>query len=203
MNVEQEDEDGEPQDLDDLEDAREQRLALLARFAKGAASARFMARLGRRLTDSEVALAERYLAALGFPDASIAPVGDFEEAAEAAESFDLDPAAWEASEQLRVGLTSRALETMGEELLEGALKDVMGYIAPAVQDAARDAAYGFDIEDEALVNLAAGAALRACHNAALVLLAGDDEDHALALEYALFENGRWPVALTGQTFHLF
>ena len=71
------------------------------------------------------------------------------------------------------------------------------------QDAVKDAAYAFDLEDEALLNTAAGAALRACHNAALVLLAGEAEDHALALEYALFEGGRWPVALTGQTFHLF
>lgn len=193
----------EPQELDDLEEAREQRLALLARFAKSAASARFMARLGARLSTAECALAERYLAALGFPDALIAPVADFEAAAEAAESLDLDPAAWEASEQLRASLTTHALEAMGEELLESALRELMGYVAPAIQEAARDAAYGFDLKDEALVNLATGAALRACHNAALVLLSGEDEDHALALEYALFERGRWPVALTGRTFHLF
>jgi len=195
--------DDTPHDTDDIEEAREQRLSLLARFAKGAGSARFMVRLGRPLASGERALAERYLAALGFPYALIVPVADFEEAAEAAESLDLDPAAWEAAEQLRVGLTARALEIMGEELLEGALKEVMAFIAPAVQDAVTDAALSFDIEDEALLNTAAGAALRACHNAALVLLAGEAEDHALALEYALFESGRWPVALTGQTFHLF
>jgi hypothetical protein len=148
-------------------------------------------------------LAERYLSALGFPGARIVPVADFDEAAEAALSLDIDPAAWEASEQLRVGLTARAIEAMGEELLEAALTDVMAFVAPAVQDAVKDAAYGFDLEDEALINSAAGAALRACHNAALVLLGGEEEEHALALEYALFEGGRWPVALTGQTFHLF
>ena len=193
----------DPQDLDDIEEAREQRLGLMARFAKGAASARFMARLGKPLSKAEQTLAERYLAALGFPNALIVPVADFEEAAEAAEALDLDPDAWEAAEQLRVGLTARAVDAMGEELLEAALKEVMGFVAPAVQDAVHDAAYAFDLEDEALLNTVAGAALRACHNAALVLLAGEEEDHALALEYALFEGGRWPVALTGQTFHLF
>ena len=196
-------EEEENQEPDDLEEAREQRLSLLARFAKGAGSARFMSRLGRQLSGTETKLAGRYLSALGFPDALVSPVPDFGAAAEAAESLDIDPAAWEASEQLRAALTVQAAEIMGEELLENALRDVMGYVAPAVQDAARDAAYGFDLEDEALVNLAAGAALRACYNAALVLLAGEDENHALALEYALFESGRWPVALTGQTFHLF
>ena len=200
MSSEEED---DPPGLDDIEEDREQRLALLARFAKGAASARFMARLGRPVSSGERALCERYLAALGFPDTVIVPLADFEEAAEAALSLDLDPAAWEATEQLRAGLTTRAIEIMGAELLESALKDVMAYVAPAVQDAITDAGSSFDLEDEALLNSAAGAALRACHNAALALLAGEADEHALALEYALFEGGRWPVALTGQTFHLF
>jgi len=188
---------------DDLAEERETRLELLARFAKGAASARFSARLGRPFSSAELGLAETFVAALGFPGAAIALVTDFEEAAEAALSLDLDSSAWEASEQLRVALTAAALELMGEELLEEALREVMAYVAVAVQDAVRDAAGAFDIEDEGLMNTAAGACLRACHNAALVLLAGEPEDHALALEYRLFEAGRWPVALTGQTLHLF
>jgi hypothetical protein len=188
---------------DDLEEDREARLGMIARFAKGAASARFMARLGRSLSAKERALAEHYVSALGFPEAAVVPVADFAEAAEAAESLDLDPAAWEAGELLRAALTARVAAAMGEELLSHALADVMGHVAIAVQDAVRDAAAGFDVEDEALINTAAGAALRACHNAALVLLAGADEEHPLALEYGLFEAGRWPVALTGRTLHLF
>jgi hypothetical protein len=194
----------EPFDFpDDLSEERETRLALLARFAKGAASARFMARLGRKLSSAELKLTQSYAEALGFPGATVVLVGDFEEAAEAAQSLDIDSEAWEAAEQLRAGLTVRAAHAMGEELLEQSLQDVMAYVAVAVQDAVKDAGGAFDIEDEGLLNTAAGAALRACHNAALVLLAGESEDHALALEYALFEAGRWPVALTGRTLHLF
>ncbi len=51
---------------------------------------------------------------------------------------------------------------------------------------------------------AAGAGVQACHNAALLLLAGRaEDDHPFALKYRLFERGRWPVALIGSSLHLF
>lgn len=202
MSFDDEDWDDEEEDFDE-ESEEAVRLALVARFAKGAAATPFLSRLGEPLEAEEVALAGEYCAALGFPEAAVAPVESFEGAAEAGETLGYDTAAWEAAEQLRVGLQSRAQELLGEEMVEGALQDMIAYLAVAVQDAVREAGAAFDVEDEGLLNAVAGTLLRACHNAALVLLAGEDETHALALEYRLFELGRWPVALTGSTLHLF
>jgi hypothetical protein len=200
MQFDDDDWDDEDEDEESEEAAR---LTLLARFAKGAAGAPFLSRLGEPITAPEADLAQTFCAALGFPDAVVVPVESFEAAAEAGETLGYDTAAWEATEQLRIGLVARANELLGEETVQGALQDVIAYLAVAVQDAVVEAGAVFDVADEPLLNAAAGATLRACHNAALVLLAGEDETHPLALEYRLFELGRWPVALTGSTLHLF
>ena len=31
----------------------------------------------------------------------------------------------------------------------------------------------------------------------------DDEHHAFALKYRLFESGRWPIGVVGNSFHIF
>jgi hypothetical protein len=31
----------------------------------------------------------------------------------------------------------------------------------------------------------------------------DDQHHAFALKYRLFESGRWPIGVIGNSFHIF
>ncbi len=74
----------------------------------------------------------------------------------------------------------------------------------AIGEAALNATRVWGLDDFGLVNAAAGAGVQACHNAALLLLAGRaEDDHPFALKYRLFERGRWPVALIGSSLHLF
>jgi hypothetical protein len=54
-----------------------------------------------------------------------------------------------------------------------------------------------------LVRIAAEAAVQTCVQAALVLAAGTEESHPFAYKYRLFELGRWPFGMIGQTLHLF
>jgi hypothetical protein len=61
----------------------------------------------------------------------------------------------------------------------------------------------WDVENENLMNAAAGAAVQASHHAALVLAADVEEEHPLALKFRLFEMGRWPIGIAGSTFNIF
>jgi hypothetical protein len=54
-----------------------------------------------------------------------------------------------------------------------------------------------------VIMAAVGAATQACHVAALVVLAAEEEDHSMALKFRLFEAGHWPLGVTGNSFHLF
>lgn len=178
-------------------------LALVRRFAETAARTSWFRTLGEPLDEETLAAARNYLDALGFPDAEIAQISDWTEAADAAASLDWDSEAWEVEEQLRAGLTSEALALLSEE----ALKVSLTTVALAVQDEARAAAEEsaaiYDEADENLVNAAAGAALQAAHMAALVIASGTEEDHPLALKYRLFELGRWPIGIAGRSLNLF
>ena len=59
------------------------------------------------------------------------------------------------------------------------------------------------IEDQELIRATAGSALQSCHQAALVLAAGEEDTHPFALKYRLFEHGHWPIAITGSSFNIF
>ena len=121
-------------DLEDLE--RElPGLARISRFARSLEGVPWFANLGEPLTPGARAAAERYLDGLGFPDADIAILVDWEDAADAAEILDHQSPAWEAEELLRADLTGRALETLSEE----ALKLAMTLVAEKVSEPAREA----------------------------------------------------------------
>jgi hypothetical protein len=167
----------------------------------------FMA-LGDDLDEREIILVEDYLSTLGFPDAQIAQVANWEEAEEAARSHDLNTAWWEAEEQLRAGLIAEACLHADEETVMVALAHVANAAGEIVQEAARQAAVRMGVHDEELIRAAAGAAAQVCNQAALVLAAEfeDEQDellHPFAIKYRLFEAGRWPLGVIGATYYLF
>lgn len=178
-------------------------LDAVRRFARIARDIPWFTRLGERLSAADRALADAYLSELGFPGMEIAEVGDWSEAAFAATNPDIDTAGFEAEEQLRAALTTEALELMDEELLTFALTHVAGLIAEVVESAAADAALRAGYDDEETIRAAAGAAIQAAHQAALVLAAGRDDEPALAHKFRLFEAGRWPLGLIGSSLHIF
>lgn len=166
-------------------------------------------RVGTPLDRQAVAFAENYLQTLGFPHASVASLDDWQDAALAAQTFDHDSAAWDSEEQLRASLTQAALERHDEDALAAAFDAIAAVVAPVAAEAAQDLADRLGIDDEAFLEAAVGAVVQACHQAALVLLAGDDQtDMAqagvpFAWRFRLFEAGRWPLGVAGSSFNIF
>ncbi|WP_416898251.1 MAG: hypothetical protein ACMVY4_00460 [Minwuia sp.] len=186
--------------LDDLPPT----LAALSRFASTLHHVSWFAAVGERLSDAERADAAGYLLALGFPECDIVPAMDWEEAEAAARNPDWNTAWWEAEEQLRAGLSAQAVEITGdEEAVLVALTNVTSKASDAVHGAAAVAASRFGVADQSLIRAAAGAATQAAYQAALVIAAAEDEDHAFAQKFQLFQAGRWPLGITGGTFSIF
>lgn len=176
---------------------------LLTRFAAITERVRWFAHLGEPVGPDIRATGRAYLDALGFPDAEIAPLAEFSDAAIAAESLDWDGPAWMVEEHLRASLTAQALSTFDEDGLNAALVEIRARAGAAARIGIDEAAALFDETDEALINAAVGAATQACHQAALVLAAGADDDHPFAHKFRLFEAGRWPIGVVGNSLNLF
>lgn len=183
-------------------------LSALSRFARSLDRIPWFANLGEPLTPGVRAAAGVYLDGLGFPQADIAILVDWEDAADAAESRDWDSPAWEAEELLRSDLTAVAMESMSEDALRIGMTMIADKVSDAAKEAMEQAAFIWDMEDDASRTLAVGAAVQAAHGAALAIVASADpsfdaEDHALAAKFKLFEYGRWPVGVVGSSFNLF
>lgn len=183
-------------------------LARLSRFARSLDRIPWFANIGEALTPGAKAAAEDYCGGLGFPDAQIAMIMDWGDAAGAAESLDWQSPAWEAEESLRADLTGRALEALSEDALRIGMALIAEKVAEPAKDAVEELSYLSDLDDEAIKTLCVGAAVQAANGAALALIAAADtdfdaENHPLAAKFRLFEFGRWPVSITGTSFNLF
>jgi hypothetical protein len=183
-------------------------------FADALHETRFLQRLGEPLDVRDRALARDYLDGLGFPDAEPAPIESWEDAAEAAASLDHNAEGWEAEEQLRAGATEAALARLDEEALAAGLALVAEKAGDAARAAVAEASALWDVEDHELLTALAGAIAQAAHQAALALLAAEDEtlaesdeptllDHPFMAKFRLFARGRWPVGLAGRTLNVF
>ncbi len=198
-------------DEDDLESLERELpgLNVMVRFARTLDRIPWFANLGEPLSPGARRAAETYAQRLGFPQAEIAILVDWDDAAAAAESLDWQSEWWEAEELLRSDLTGRALEALSEEALRIGMTVISEKIVDPAQEGMEQAAVIFDAEDEASKNLAVGSAVQAAHGAALALLAAaqdpefEIETHAFTAKFQLFEFGRWPVAITGSSFNLF
>lgn len=183
-------------------------LVRLRRFAGGLDRMSWFAHLGEAPSLKVRKAAEGYLDRLGFPEAELAILADYEDAASAAETHDWSSPAWEAEELLRANLTEAALSVMSEEALEVGLRLVAQQAGDSAKAAAEEQAALWDMGDEAALNLAVGAAVQASHGAALALIAAaaaedEAESHAFVWKLKLFELGRWPVTVIGSSFSVF
>lgn len=179
-------------------------LRAVSNFAKLLKTASWFSVIGMPLSEDERSEALDYLNALGFPDAGIGEITDWEDAEEAARNPDWNTGWWEAEEQLRAALVHQAIELIGdEETLLVALTHVTSTASDVVHGAAAVAASRFGLADEGLIRAAAGAATQSAYQAALVLAAGEDESHAFSAKFRLFEGGRWPLGVVGNTLNVF
>ena len=183
-------------------------LARVRRFAHALERIPWFANLGEPLTPGARALARVYADGLGFPDADLAVLVDWDDAASSAEHEGWNSPAWEAEESLRADLTGRALEILSEDALAIALTLIAERVAEPAKEAMEQASFIWDVVDESQKQLAVGAAVQAAHLAALVLIAAADPDfdadnHPFTAKFRLFEFGRWPVGVIGSSFNLF
>ncbi|MCF8469703.1 MAG: hypothetical protein K9G30_02865 [Parvibaculum sp.] len=178
-------------------------LAGVRAFAEEAVNMPWFTTLGRPLDRETRALARSYLDGLGFPDAETARLRDWAEAADAAMSLDFDPVHWDVEESLRAGLAMDAMDLLSEDALSIAMTHVSALLGERIGAAVRDAAHFWEVEDEALLDAAAGAALQAAHGAALTLITDAEGDHPFRRKFALFTRGRWPIGIAGLTFNIF
>ena len=191
--------DGEIDDL--LEDFPS--LKSVAPFVALASDVRWFRALGEDPDRETVKLAREYADALGFPEAEPAFLYDWEDAASAAENTEFNSPAWEAEEQLRAALTDEVLLAIDGQVLEMVMTHVAQEITESIDDAAKEAAEFLRIDDESFVLATSGAAAQAVYQAALVGMAGEEEEHPLSLRFQLFERGRWPIGIIGNSFLIF
>jgi hypothetical protein len=198
-------------------------LTVLRDFANRAARVSWFTDLGEPLDEDCLEVITLYLEGLGLPEASPAPLLDWRDAADAAQSMDINSEAWEIEEQFRAAAATEALTLISEEGLGIMLTHLASSLSEDVSNCVEEVLFMADeASSEALRNLAAGAAQQAVHGAALSLAAYaanvlksdphtetlnlDDEEianHPLMLRYRLFEMGRWPVSLIGNSLNLF
>lgn len=166
--------------------------------------ASWFAAVGEELTSAERWDARAYLAGLGFADTGVAGVADWQEAAAIARSPDWSRQWWDREEEERATLLDRAAQKMPETELMAGLSRVMELAAAVTHGAAAIAAARSGVADQALSRVAAGAGAQSAYQAALAALAHDGADeHPFAIKFRLFEAGRWPLGIGGQSFHLF
>ncbi|HYM32482.1 MAG TPA: hypothetical protein VEU47_14350 [Candidatus Cybelea sp.] len=191
----------DPDDAPDLDELPA--LQAVVRFARMVRNVAWFSSLGEPLSDAERADAGAYVSALGFPGVDIAGVANWDEAEAAIRNPGWNTEWWEAEEQLRAALITEAAEQFGERTLMMVLTAVTSAVSDVVHGAAAVAAARGGVADQGLIRAAAGAATQCAYQAALVLAAGQDDEHPFALKYRLFEGGRWPLGIVGATFNLF
>lgn len=198
---------GASEDWDDDEPALA--LGQLARLAGLIRRIDWFGRAGTPMDRATADYARHYLETLGFPDIHVAELEDWPDAANAAHSLDFDNPAWDSEEQLRASLTQAALDRHGEDALAAALDAIAAIAAEVGLQAAQDLGDRMGIDDEGFLQAAVGAVVQACHQAGLVLLAGEDnvdmapEGIPFAWRFRLFEAGRWPLGIAGSSFNIF
>ncbi len=166
--------------------------------------ASWFAAVGEELTGAERWDARAYLAGLGFAETGVASVADWQEAAAIARSPDWSRSWWDREEEERRRLLDGAARKIPETELMAGLSRVMELAAAVTHGAAAIAAARSGIADQALSRVAAGAGAQSAYQAALAALAHDGEgEHPFSIKFRLFEAGRWPLGIGGQSLHLF
>lgn len=190
-------------EADEFDDEAHDLLLTIGRFQQMVERVPWFQDIGKPLSARVENLAHHYLGELGFPDARLAPVHEWEDAVGVAENPDIDSEAWEAEELLRAELSHQAAELWEEETLTMVLEKLTQAVGAVALREAEAAAEINGIRDRAFCEAASLHAVNSAYQAALVLAAQVSDDHPFALKFGLFELGRWPIGITGGSFNLY
>jgi hypothetical protein len=164
----------------------------------------WFARVGFAHGSDDQLRARAYLTALGYSQHTvILPVTSWNQVEDVVRDPRWDIDWWRQEEQERDRLLAEVQARYGSEPVWERLTSTTVSAGPVLQAAANDAARSQGCMDEALIRCASGAAAMACYEHALAELAQCHSNHPFMRKYALFEAGRWPLGIVGDTFHLF
>lgn len=197
---------------------------LLYKFTQSLERVPWFSRVGFALSEEDEAEALEYVSGLGLPEVYPAMVGEFSDAVLVAENPEIDSAGWEMEEQLRAALTADALQFMEEDVLNLMMTQIANVAAELIDAAAKEVAAialeeadededvdedeaafedGEDEGDPEFLKAMVGSGVQACHQAALVLAAGVEDDHPFTAKFRLYELGRWPISISGTSFNVY
>ncbi|MSP52268.1 MAG: hypothetical protein EXQ91_07755 [Alphaproteobacteria bacterium] len=171
------------------------------RFMKSIGSVPWFARAGEPLDEETIADAQAYAEALGFMDVTVAAV-EWSEVASLADEADIDPRSIEV--ELATVLANEAAAEVGGDNVVAVMADTRNAIDKAVLPLIRQCLKTLDVDGnpDQIVEAALDVAQRSFQGALLVILALAPEDHVFARKFRLFERGRWPLGIIGNTFHV-
>jgi hypothetical protein len=169
----------------------------------GQPSAPGFSRLGEPLNEAECDHALVYLDALSLRDMDVTPARSWQEAQAIACDAGWDRRWWMREEEERERLYAECILHLGREATLARLSAATAAVIHLLHETAVDTAARDGVCNEDLARAASGAASLALHAAALARLAGERGDHAFVRKYALFECGRWPLAIVRNRFYIF
>ncbi len=178
-------------------------LMQVARFADLINKTNWFHHIGEALSVETIKTSRDYLEALGFPEGYPAEVSDWQDTISCLETNDWNSPAWEAEEQLAASLITETLGFIEEDVLEVALTNITSKASEHITNAVESASTRWGIEDEELLRAAIGAGVQCCYQAALVIAAGEEENHPFALKFRLYEDGHWPIGIAGNSLNIF
>lgn len=158
--------------------------------------------VGMALAPAAIAVAERYVAALGLEPVPVAPVASWREAAATAQRPDWSRDWWQAESTCEQALQRQGAARFGLQPVLAALT-ALAEISAELHACAVAALATAGLDDPALAKVAAGAAAQACHQCGLALLAGSETGRAFTAKFELFAAGRWPLGIVGGTCFVF
>jgi hypothetical protein len=139
----------------------------------------------------------------GFARVTFERVADWRATAEILRATDREDPWWEMEEAERQRLWQCAVERHAETVLLERVAAIAGELAASVRAAAEASAARGYVVDSVVTRAAAGAALVAEQQSALVEFAGEGTDHYFVRKRAVFAGGRWPLGYHRGAYFVF
>ncbi|MEK9966600.1 MAG: hypothetical protein VW582_09595 [Rhodospirillaceae bacterium] len=183
-------------------------VAALADFRQRLRMASWFSFVGTPLSDAERADISEYTESLGLGPLPVTELGDWRAAEDCIKQTDWDTGWWNAEEERRQALLSRAEARVGDMALTRALTELSEKASDIVHGAAAIAASRGGVADQGLTRSAAGAATMSAYQAAVEKAAApdaanDNQGLPFAAKFRLFEAGHWPLCVRGGTIYVF
>ncbi len=155
-------------------------------------------RVGQRPDAVDQACVEAHLTALGFADIKIEYVTDINAVINCTKvDYDLE---WLAVEEDFRDQLKRSIDPVELDDLNRSLRTVIDPMSERVMQAARK---NLPTDQLQILKVAAGCAIEACYQYALEVAVDSKSASVFVSKIRIFEQGRWPLTVANERFHVF